>query len=102
FPESLPEIRDLFCQVQMRFNQYEEARKDLEQVIQESPTQPYLWNRYARLLPDEGKVACLEQCALEFFVLRPGDEAPAHRSDLALLLYRKLLGLELPCSYVTP
>ncbi|KAG0003119.1 Zinc finger C3H1 domain-containing protein [Modicella reniformis] len=100
FPESLPEIRDLFCQVQMRFNQYEEAKKDLQQVIQESPTQPYLWNRYARLLPDEGKMACLEQCALEFFVLRPGDET--HRSELALLLYKKLLGLELPYSYVAP
>ena len=47
-------------------------------------------------------MACLEQCALEFFILRPGDDAPAHRSDLALLLYKKLLGLELPYSYVAP
>lgn len=46
-------------------------------------------------------MACLEQCALEFFVLRPDDES-IHRSELALLLYRKLLGLELPYSYVAP
>ncbi|KAG0232497.1 Zinc finger C3H1 domain-containing protein [Mortierella sp. GBA43] len=102
FPELLPEIGDLFCQVQMRFNQYEEARRDLEQVIQESPTQPYLWNRYARLLPVEGKIACLEQCVIEFFILKPSDETSTHRSELALLLYKKLLGLGLPYSYVAP
>lgn len=47
-------------------------------------------------------MSCLEQCALEFFVLRPSDETSIHRSELALLLYRKLLGLEMPYSYVAP
>ncbi|KAI8604106.1 hypothetical protein EDD21DRAFT_240334 [Dissophora ornata] len=102
FPESLPEIQDLFCQVRMHFDQNEAAKRDLQQAIQDSPNQPYLWNRYARLLPDEGKAACLEQCALEFFTVEPRHEAGMGRTELALLLYRKLLGLELPYSYTAP
>ncbi|KAG0300454.1 Zinc finger C3H1 domain-containing protein [Dissophora globulifera] len=102
FPGSVPEIWDLFCQVQMHFNREEEAKKDLQKAIQDSPNQPYLWNRYARLLPDEGKATCLEQCALEFFTIQPSHLAGLGRSELSLLLYRKLLGLDLPYSFMPP
>ncbi|KAF9199717.1 Zinc finger C3H1 domain-containing protein [Haplosporangium sp. Z 27] len=98
FPESFPEIRDLFCQVRMNA----EAKRDLQQAIQELPMQPYLWNRYARLQPVESKRACLEQCAYEFFKVESNHEVGVRRSELAILLYKKLLGLELPYSYETP
>ncbi|KAF9359341.1 Zinc finger C3H1 domain-containing protein [Mortierella sp. AD094] len=102
FPESFPEIRDLFCQVRMHFNRSAEAKRDLQQAIQESPMQPYLWNRYARLQPAESKQACLEQCAYEFFKVESSHEVGVGRSELALRLYRKLLGLSLPYSYEAP
>ncbi|KAF9166685.1 Zinc finger C3H1 domain-containing protein [Mortierella sp. AD010] len=102
FPESFPEIRDLFCQVRMHFNRSAEAKKDLQQAIQESPMQPYLWNRYAHLQPAESKQACLEQCAYEFFKVESSHEVGVGRSELALRLYRKLLGLSLPYSYEAP
>ncbi|KAG0021239.1 Zinc finger C3H1 domain-containing protein [Entomortierella chlamydospora] len=69
FPESFPEIRDLFCQVRM---------------------------------PAESKQACLEQCAYEFFKVESSHEVGIGRSELALRLYRKLLGLSLPYSYEAP
>ncbi|KAF9113241.1 Zinc finger C3H1 domain-containing protein [Mortierella sp. AM989] len=102
FPESFPEIRDLFCQVRMHFNRNVEAKRDLQHAIQESPMQPYLWNRYARLQPLESKQACLEQCVYEFFKVESSHEVGIGRSELALLLYKKLLGLDLPYSYEAP
>ncbi|KAF9431873.1 Zinc finger C3H1 domain-containing protein [Entomortierella beljakovae] len=102
FPESLPEIRDLFCQVHLHFNQITEAKEDLEGAIRESPFQPYLWNRYARLQPVENKKECLERCAFEFFVVNSSEMSISQRSELAIQLYKKLLGLSLPYSYVAP
>ncbi|KAI1293241.1 Zinc finger C3H1 domain-containing protein [Mortierella claussenii] len=102
YPVAIPEIHDLLCQVHLQFNQAREATEDLKQALQASPTQPYLWNRYAQLLPMEAKMACLEQCALEFFEIDSGSQSSLDRSELALNLYQKLLGLDVPDSYQAP
>ncbi|KAG0359220.1 Zinc finger C3H1 domain-containing protein [Gamsiella multidivaricata] len=102
FPGSQPEIRDLFCQVQMHFDEHEHAKRDMEQAIRESPHQPYLWNRFARMLPDVERATCLQQCALAFFVVDLRHELAFDRSELTRLLYHVLLGLEVPGDFVAP
>ncbi|KAF9177821.1 Zinc finger C3H1 domain-containing protein, partial [Haplosporangium sp. Z 767] len=102
FPELFPEVQDLFCQVKMHFGEYEDVKNVFQQALLESPTQPYLWNRYAQMLPGEGRTACLEQCAYEFFHVETKHEANIGRSELSLILYRKLLGLALPYVFEVP
>ncbi|KAG0248794.1 hypothetical protein BG011_009913 [Mortierella polycephala] len=99
FPELFPEVRDLFCQ---HFGEYEDVKNVFQQALHESPTQPYLWNRYAHMLPGEGRKACLEQCAYEFFHVETKHEANIGRSELSLILYMKLLGLALPYNSEVP
>ncbi|KAF9897602.1 Zinc finger C3H1 domain-containing protein [Lobosporangium transversale] len=101
-PHSAPEISDLFCQVQMYFGRESDMKDTFMRAIQEVPTQPYLWNRYARLLPVEAKAGCLEQCSFAFFIIDNGYQTNLSRSELAICLYKKLLGLELPYSFNPP
>lgn len=63
----------------------------------------YLWNRYARVLSGGERLACLEKCAFAFFEepeMRP--KQANDDSDFATLLYKKLLGLELPYAIQLP
>ena len=74
-------------------------------TVQEMPHEPYFWNRYAYMLPVDEKADCLAGCARSFFAIDDAyDEANAglDSTELALLLYRKLLGLELPYTFKAP
>jgi hypothetical protein len=92
-----------YYNVIQRFDQPNEAKATLRQALDEAPTQSYLWNRYARLLSGSEQSSCLEQCAFAFFEL--SDTIPQHpdsQHELAKLLYKKLLGLELPYAIQLP
>ncbi|KFH69875.1 hypothetical protein MVEG_04679 [Podila verticillata NRRL 6337] len=102
FPESLPEIRDLYCQIRLRFGHEEEAIESMKSAIGEQPQEPYLWNRIASLQSGAVQQASLEQCAFEFFETEPQNMSGYSRADYALLLYRVLLGLDLPFLFTAP
>lgn len=75
--------------------------------MQEMPLEPYFWNRYAYMLSEDEKAGCLGQCARAFFDISEGDEfhqANAERdsSEQAILLFKKLLGLDLPYNFKAP
>jgi len=94
----------LFCYFKL-YGKYEEAREVLNATVQEMPHDPYFWNRYAYMLPVEEKADCLVQCARAFFEIdqRFDDvNAGLDTSELGILLYRKLLGLELPYTFKAP
>ncbi|KAG0092742.1 Zinc finger C3H1 domain-containing protein [Podila epicladia] len=102
FPESLPEIQDLYCQIRLRFGHGEEAIKSMKSAIREQPQEPYLWNRIAFLQSGAAQQASLEQCVFEFFIAEPQNMSDYSRADFALLLYRVLLGLDLPFLFTPP
>ncbi|KAG0028132.1 hypothetical protein BGZ81_004981 [Podila clonocystis] len=102
FPESFPEIRDLYCQIRLRFGHGEEAIESMKSAIEEQPQEPYLWNRIACLQSGAARQASLEQCAFEFFLAEPQNMLAYSRADFALLLYRVLLGLDLPFLFTPP
>ncbi|KAG0037842.1 Zinc finger C3H1 domain-containing protein, partial [Podila clonocystis] len=102
FPESFPEIRDLYCQIRLRFGHGEEAIESMKSAIEEQPQEPYLWNRIACLQSGAAQQASLEQCAFEFFLAEPQNMLDYSRADFALLLYRVLLGLDLPFLFTPP
>ncbi|KAF9414852.1 Zinc finger C3H1 domain-containing protein [Podila epigama] len=102
FPMAIPEIQDLYCQIHQHFGQEQEARESMMSAIKKSPQEPYLWNRLAALLSGTDQVACLEDCAFEFFIIEPKQASEYERSDLALHLYQTLLGLETPFLFRVP
>ncbi|KAG0372803.1 Zinc finger C3H1 domain-containing protein [Mortierella sp. AD032] len=107
FSQRLDEVRDLFCEVQMHYGKHKEAREVLEATVQEMPFEPYFWNRYAYMLPVDDKADCLSQCARAFFDIGDGDDfdnanAGLDSSERAILLYKKLLGLDLPYNFKAP
>ncbi|KAF9150951.1 Zinc finger C3H1 domain-containing protein [Linnemannia schmuckeri] len=107
FSPRLPEVRDLFCEVQMHYGNYTQAKEALEATVQEMPFEPYFWNRYAYMLSVDKKADCLGRCARAFFDISEGEEfnqANAERdsSEQAILLYKKLLGLDLPYNFKAP
>ncbi|KAH7049931.1 hypothetical protein BKA57DRAFT_326801 [Linnemannia elongata] len=107
FSPRLPEVRDLYCEVQMHYGNYTRAKEVLETTVQEMPLEPYFWNRYAYMLPEDEKAACLGQCARAFFDIGEGEEfhqanAGRDSSEQAILLFKKLLGLDLPYNFKAP
>ncbi|KAF9127733.1 Zinc finger C3H1 domain-containing protein [Mortierella sp. 14UC] len=107
FSQRLDEVRDLFCEVQMYYGKHSEARAVLEATVQEMPFEPYFWNRYSYMLPVDDKAECLGQCARAFFDIGENDEfdnanAALDSSEKAILLYKKLLGLDLPYNFKAP
>ncbi|KAF9085227.1 Zinc finger C3H1 domain-containing protein [Mortierella sp. AD031] len=104
-PQRLALVRDLFCEVQLFYGKYDEAKEVLDATVQEMPHEPYFWNRYAYMLPVDEKADCLAGCARSFFAIDDAyDEANAglDSSELAILLYKKLLGLDLPYTFNAP
>ncbi|KAF8937453.1 Zinc finger C3H1 domain-containing protein, partial [Haplosporangium gracile] len=107
FSPRLPEVRDLFCEVQMHYGNHTQAKEALEATVQEMPFEPYFWNRYAYMLSVDKKADCLGQCARAFFDTSEGEEfnqanAGRDSSEQAILLYKKLLGLDLPYNFKAP
>ncbi|KAG0284700.1 Zinc finger C3H1 domain-containing protein [Linnemannia gamsii] len=107
FSPRLPEVRDLFCEVQMHYGNYSQAKEILEATVQEMPLEPYFWNRYAYMLSLDEKADCLGQCARAFFDISEGEEYDVTNdgldsSEQAILLYKKLLGLDLPYNFKAP
>ncbi|KAG9064118.1 Zinc finger C3H1 domain-containing protein [Linnemannia hyalina] len=107
FSPRLPEVRDLFCEVQMHYGNYAKAKELLEMTVQEMPFEPYFWNRYAYMLSEDEKAGCLGQCARAFFDIGEGEEfhqanAGRDSSEQAILLFKKLLGLDLPYNFKAP
>ncbi|KAF9137339.1 Zinc finger C3H1 domain-containing protein [Mortierella sp. GBA39] len=107
FSPRLPEVRDLFCEVQMHYGNYAKAKELLEMTVQEMPFEPYFWNRYAYMLSEDEKAGCLGQCARAFFDIDEGEEfhqanAGRDSSEQAILLFKKLLGLDLPYNFKAP
>lgn len=59
------------------------------------------------MLSMDEKADCLSQCARAFFDISEGEEydvtnAGFHSSEQAILLYKKLLGLDLPYNFKAP
>ncbi|KAF9901614.1 Zinc finger C3H1 domain-containing protein [Linnemannia zychae] len=107
FSQRLDEVRDLFCEVQMYYGKHNDARAVLEATVQEMPLEPYFWNRYAYMLPVDDKAECLGQCARAFFDIDEKGEfdnanAGLDPAEKAILLYKKLLGLDLPYNFKAP
>ncbi|KAF9921282.1 Zinc finger C3H1 domain-containing protein [Linnemannia zychae] len=105
--QRLPEVRDLFCEVQMLYGKFEEAKNVLEMTVQDMPFDPYFWNRYAYILPTNEKAECLCRCARAFFDLDQDRELNNTNTGLdsmeqAILLYKKLLGIDLPYNFSAP
>lgn len=74
----------------------------MKSAIEEQPQQPYLWNRMASLQSGAVQQSSLEQCAFEFFETEPQNMSGYSRADYALLLYRVLLGLDVPFLFSAP
>ncbi|KAF9989550.1 Zinc finger C3H1 domain-containing protein [Mortierella antarctica] len=101
-PVSCPEITDLYCQVLTSVGQHEKTKDVLTQAIKELPVPTYLWNRYARQLDAGARADCLENCAFEHYEIDSTHSIGLDPAQLALVLYKKLLGLPLPYSYEAP
>ncbi|KAF9586691.1 Zinc finger C3H1 domain-containing protein, partial [Lunasporangiospora selenospora] len=92
FPESYPEIRDLYAQVLANFGDENARERGLDEILQESPSQAYLWNRYVHGLPDSKKLEALERSIFPYFKLAKLSD----NSDFLLPyhLFQTALGIE--------
>lgn len=82
--------------------QHEKSKDVLSQAIKDLTIPTYLWNRYAHQLDADSRADCLEHCAFQHYEIDSTRTTGLDQAQLALFLYKKLLGLPLPYSYESP
>ncbi|KAF9969505.1 Zinc finger C3H1 domain-containing protein [Actinomortierella ambigua] len=100
---SFAEIHDIESYIHLQFKDEDAAQRALENAIVDLKHDPFSWNRRLQLAKtDEARQECLIQCALSYFEVKPEQMAEAHSANYVILLYKKLLGLDLPVEFSAP
>ncbi|KAG0225906.1 Zinc finger C3H1 domain-containing protein [Actinomortierella wolfii] len=102
FTAAFAEIHDIASYVHLQLMDMDEALKSLQSAVK--PIQnPFGWNRLVQLSKsDKAKQECLIQCALSYFEVNRESLEASNSVAYGVLLYKKLLGLDLPAGFSAP